>query len=103
MTPEQGQQAINITMKIKKDLRKLINVHGAKVNALSPGSDPHTPIIGCLQMALAQAATEYLMQQGCSTPEAIHAMTNATSAAMTRWLASLMKPVKGENNAVPSG
>ena len=77
---------------IKDEVRAVIEKHGTEASQLAPNqSDPHTPIISIMQMALAQAATEYLLVCGCPLPQAVQLTTDKTSEAMQQWLKTLFR------------
>lgn len=95
MNKTEKDKAIKITEELKKGVRKLIDRHATGIGMLNVATDdPHVAIVGCVQIALATASTEYLIKCGCSPDEAVQRMANTTQEAMGRWLTSVMQPVK---------
>ncbi len=95
MNEQEKLQAIAITKELKTGIRSLLNKHASAIAMLSPGNDdPHTPVIGCSQMALAQASVEYLITCGCTPNEAVNNVVNNVQHAMNQWLNSVLRPVE---------
>lgn len=77
---------------LKKDVRGLIEGNSNEATRLSVNSeDPHIPIIGCMQMALASAAFEYLITCGVKPEEALAKTVDMTGGAMEIWLGKFLK------------
>lgn len=94
MNEQEKVRAIEITRDIKSTIRGLLDKHSTEVSQLNiANDDPHTPVIGCTQMALAQASVEYLITCGCTPNEAVKAMLDTGQHAMNQWLNSVLKPV----------
>ena len=79
--------------RMKIDLRKVIEAYATEASELSVNSpDPHTPIIGCMQMALANAASEYLISSCGTTPiEGFQLVVNTSGQAMRKWVEAAAK------------
>ena len=96
MTEEEKTRTIEITREIKQTIRDALNKYATEVSVISRGSnDPHTPIIGVTQMALAQAATEYMVTNGASAIEAVEATCHTMNNSMQQWVAVVFK-IKGQ-------
>lgn len=77
---------------MKDEVRAIIEKHATLASQLSPNfPDPHTPIIVFMQMALAQAAMEYLIVCGLPINETAGQVMNLTGRAMEAWARSLLK------------
>ena len=95
MNQAEADQAIQMTKGIKADIRNLLQKHASLAAQLhSNDADPHTPIIGLTQMALAQASVEFLILAGCTPPDAVNFTLNVTQQAMQKWLDALQNPKK---------
>lgn len=78
--------------KIKGKMRAIVDKHATEAGMLVPDNpDPHLPILGVAQMALAQALVEFLQAQGVPLPEAIRLTAGTTSNAMQTWLNQLYR------------
>ena len=94
MNNEEKLRAIEITKEIKADLRTTIEKYASEVSGINQANDdPHTPIIGCMQMAFAQAATEYMITSGAKPNEAVMLTVNTIGTCMQQWCNSILKPV----------
>jgi hypothetical protein len=77
---------------MKDDVRALIDKYASMAAELSPNStDPHSPVLAFMQMALAQAAVEYMLVCGCTLPEAVQATVTVTGRSMEAWVRTLMR------------
>lgn len=107
MTPEGKAQVVKLSNTIKSEIRDILDKHATEASQLAVKSDdPHVPVIGWLQMALVNAATEYLITCGCQPIEAVQLTVDVTGKSMNAWINSLnsQKPelpqtkVEGKND-----
>lgn len=90
MTPEIKTKVLNLSKTIKQEIRTIIDKHADEASQLAVKSDdPHVPIVGWMQMALANAATEYLITCGCQPIEAVQLMVDTTGKSMNGWMDAL--------------
>ena len=94
MNEQEKTRAIEITKEIKTVMRTILDKYASEVSAINQNNDdPHSPIIGCLQMTMAQASTEYMITCGATPNEAVQATVNNMNLAMQHWVASILRPV----------
>lgn len=85
-------EAAAFLKEVKKDVRDLIEKHNNRACELAINStDPHTPVIGCLQMALAAASLEYLMACGVRPQDSFQQTVDMTAKSMGAWLEAITK------------
>lgn len=90
MNEQEKQRAIEITKEIRTSLRTLLEKHSSEISTLNVNNaDPHTPIVGVIQMAFAQAALEYMITCGAKPLEALQATCNTINGSMQRWVNSI--------------
>ena len=86
------EKAIELMKKMKADMRSLLNTYATEASQLAVNSgDPHSPVIGCAQMALANASADYLALCGCTGPECFTITVNISGQAMQQWINAVMK------------
>ena len=89
------EKAIELMKKMKADMRSLLNTYATEASQLAVNSgDPHSPVIGCAQMALANASADYLALCGCTGPECFTITVNISGQAMQQWINAVMKAQK---------
>lgn len=92
--------AAEFMKKLKPLVRQLIEDNAQEATEVAVNSpNPHGPIIGCMQLALAQAATEYLLTTGIPINAAAQATCELINSAMMAWVNS-MRP-KGATPPAP--
>lgn len=85
-------RATNLLTKLKSDIRELLNKYASEASAVAVNStDPHTPIIGCVQMALANASVDYLLLCGATPSESYRLTVISSGNAMEYWAKAIMK------------
>jgi hypothetical protein len=86
------EKAKDMMKRMKGDVREVINNYATETNTLAnKGADPHTPVIAAMQMALANAAVDYLVLCGMTPPEALQTACNVTGIAMQQWLDTVLR------------
>src|ERR1700687_1476143 len=86
------EKAIELMKKMKADMRSLLNTYATEASQLAVNSgDPHSPVIGCAQMALANASADYLALCGCTGAECFTITVNTAGQAMQTWIGAVMK------------
>ena len=90
------EKAKDLTKRLKGELRKVLNKHCLEANTISKTTDPHTPIVGAMQVALISAACEYLVACGMVPGEALEMAYNVSGVAMEQWLNAVLK----QNNLI---
>jgi len=92
MRDEDKIKAIAISKDMRADLRHLLEKHSLPISLLSANDDdPHTPVISCVQLALAQVSLEYLITSGCTPQEATSCSWQAMTAALQQWANGLIR------------
>jgi hypothetical protein len=85
---EKVKEFLNV---LKIDMRAMIEKHANEAAALSVNStDPHLPIIACVQMALATAGLQYLLTCGVEPSEGLSGIIDSCNKAMQAWLQALV-------------
>lgn len=91
LTPKQ-QRSIELMAEVKFAVRMLLQKYATESFEISSGQqDPALPVISVVQMALAQAAVEYLCTAGRTPAEGVQQMTMMTEKAMHAWLNTLFR------------
>lgn len=84
--------AIDLLKRVKGDIRAILDKYAVEAAKLSINSaDPHSPVIGIVQMALANAAVDYMCHCGAVPMEGFEAAVSATGNAMEQWVNAVMK------------
>lgn len=92
MSVETDQAARDLMTKVKGEIRQVINNNTTAASLLATKSpDPHTPILSMMQMALANAAVDYMVLCGATPVEAFQAVTNCTGVAMQCWVETVLR------------
>ena len=92
MAKVDAAKAVELMKKMKADVRALLNTYATEASQLAVNSeDPHSPVIGCAQMALANAAADYLALCGCTGPECFTITVNISGQAMEQWIKAVIK------------
>jgi hypothetical protein len=91
-------EAAELLALMRQDIKKLLSKHAKRASKLAVNSyDPHTPVIGCMQMALAVGAFEYLVKLGMPASAALQTSLETTGNAMREWIKTLQGPGSKEN------
>jgi len=86
------KKAIEVTRKIKNDMRELINKYSTECSEIAVNSpDPHLPVIAACQMAFVEAATAYMILCGAKPEDALQGVINVTGIAMENWINAIIK------------
>ena len=95
MAKVDAAKAVELMKKMKADVRALLNTYATEASQLAVNAeDPHSPVIGCAQMALANASADYLALCGCTGPECFSITVNISGQAMQQWINAVMKAQK---------
>jgi hypothetical protein len=95
-------KAIDLLKRIKADARAILDKYSTEASALATKSeDPHLPVVAAVQVALANAATDYMVTCGAKPQDAIGGVINTTGLAMQQWISALMGNAKVNPQAVP--
>jgi hypothetical protein len=82
----------DIVIPMKDAIRKVIDEYAIKAAQLSLDStDPHAPVLGFVQMALANAAVDYMVDCGSLPLEAFEVTLVTTGGAMEAWTSKVME------------
>ena len=101
MTEEERNRVLEISKEIKQAIRNTIDKYATEISIINTtNNDPHTPIIGVVQMALAQAATEYMVTNGASAVEAVDAACQTMNNSMQQWVKVIFKIKKPEGQEI---
>jgi hypothetical protein len=98
------EKAKDLMARMKVDVRAILEKYAAEAADLSVNSDdPHSPVIGCVQMALANAAAQYMSFCGATPLEGFNVTVNITGQAMKHWVNAVMQHsgLKPANDPVP--
>lgn len=72
--------------RMRQDMTRLIKKYHAEATELSTNhQDPHTPVLGCLQIAICNAAAKYLMENGVDGATAFHTILNTLNDGQHHW------------------
>ena len=86
------EKAKELMKRITSDVRAVINTHALEASEISVNSsDPHSPILGFMQMALAGAGTDYMHFCGATPTDAAGVTINITGQAMKQWTLAFMR------------
>ena len=92
MTQIDQAKALDLMKRMKDDVRETINKYASESSELSVNStDPHSPILGFMQMALANAGADYMALCGATPLEAFQVTINITGQAMQQWINAVVK------------
>ena len=88
------QKAIELMNNLRKEIKKVIldNATAASTVAIN-STDPHIPIVGCVQMAFIQSSVEYMVLNGATVQDAIPLVLNAVQNSIQAWLNKCVTPV----------
>jgi len=104
MTQLDQEKAKEMMVRMKMDVRAILEKYAAEAAAISVNSDdPHSPVIGCVQMALANSAAEYMSFCGATPLEGFNVTVNVTGQAMQHWVNAVMQRsgLKPANDPAP--
>lgn len=87
-----GEKAIDLMKRMKADVREVINKYATESSNLSVNStDPHSPVLGFMQMALANAGADYMNLCGATPIECFQVTVDITGQAMQQWVNAVLK------------
>lgn len=91
--PKVDKDKVKLVMKeIKNEVRAILNKHAADCSAIAVNSqDPHSPVIACVQMALVEAAMDYLRLCGVKPEFSLSAIVDLNGKVMMKWVKMLTK------------
>lgn len=85
-------KAIEMMEQMKSDLRAVINDYATEASAIAVNhGDPHSAVIACAQIALANASVDYMTLCGTKPLESFQVVVNATGQAMQQWINTVMR------------
>lgn len=86
MNQESIEKARDMMKRMKGDIRQILNDYATEASELAVReADPHTPVIQAAQIALANAATDYMVLCGDNAVEALNDVVQCTGLAMKQW------------------
>ncbi len=86
------QRSVELMAEVKFAVRMMLQKYATEsAEIFKHSQDTSVPVIAVVQMALAQAATEYLITGGKTMDDAVRSMTATTERAMQHWLQTLFK------------
>jgi ferredoxin-NADP reductase len=86
------QRSVELMAEVKFAVRMLLQKYATEsAEIFKHSQDTAVPVIAVVQMALAQAATEYLITSGRAMDDAVRAMSSTTEQAMHKWMQTLFK------------
>ena len=92
MTQIDQAKALDLMKRMKDDVRETINKYATESSELSVNStDPHSPILGFMQMALANAGADYMNLCGATPIECLQVTVDITGQAMQQWVNAVLK------------
>jgi hypothetical protein len=93
------EQAKKMMDRMRKDMSRLIKKYHAEAAELArERSNPHTPVMGCLQIALCNAAAKHLLEQGVQGGVAFHTITATLNDGQHHWARAILgnQPPEGK-------
>ena len=90
-------KTVELMGNLRKEIRKVIDDNATAAAQVAVNStDPHLPIVTCLQMAFLQSASEYMIVNGATMQEAIPAVINAMQNSIHAWMSKCVtiQPLK---------
>lgn len=103
MAQVDAEKAKAMMIRMKADIRALLEKYASEASAISVNSDdPHTPVLGCLQMALANASADYLAFCGVLPNECFNLVVNVTGQGMQQWINAVLKHHGAKVQEVPA-
>lgn len=92
MAKVDAEKAVDLMKRMKLDVRNILTKYSVEAAELAVNSaDPHSPVIGCAQMALANASSDYMVFCGANPLESFNITVNITGQAMQQWVDAVMK------------
>lgn len=86
------KKVVELLKQIQADLRSILDDYAAEADTLAVNSiDPHTAIIHLTQMALVNAAADYMVNNGATAVEAFERVVSSTGDAMQAWVLAVAK------------
>lgn len=86
-------RALLLMTAMREDMQAVLNKHAASAAEVAVNSvDPHSPVIACAQMALADASMRYLQLCGVRPQPALEAIVDLTNTSMQKWVRAVVKP-----------
>ena len=84
---EKKKAIVDMMVRMVADVRKVLDTYATEAAGFSPNSpDPHSPVIGCAQMALANAGVDYMVVCGAKPVEALQVVVNTSGQSMETWI-----------------
>lgn len=84
--------AIDLATRMKADVLAVLNKYANEASQIAVNmTDPHAPVIAFTQMALANAAADYLKLCGATPTECFQVTCNVTGNAMQQWVQAVLK------------
>lgn len=88
------EAASKVTERLRQELIDFLSKNAEECARIAVNSDdPHVPVIGCVQMTMADAMVRYLIICGFKPEEALAVTVDMTQRAMQIWMSKFMKPV----------
>lgn len=86
------EKAVALMERMKKDVLAVLNKYATEASQIAVNmTDPHSPVIAFAQMAVANAAADYLKLCGANPAESFQVTVNTTGRAMQEWVNAVMK------------
>ena len=86
------ESAVKLMNDLKAEMRASLEKYSTTASAIAVNStDPHSPIIGCVQMALIQASVEYMLTNGAPLQESVNITIAIMQKSFQSWIDSLIK------------
>lgn len=78
--------------RMKNSMRDLLNTYATEASGMAVRSaDPHNPVVQAAQIALANAAVDYMVFCGSTPVDALQDVINSTGIAMKTWVDTIVR------------
>ena len=83
--------AKKMMMRMRNDMSRLIKKYNTEAATLAAEkSNPHTPVMGCLQIPLCNAAAKHLLDNGVQGGVAYHPITATLNDGQHHWARAIL-------------
>ena len=87
-----AEKALVFHKGLKDDLRLIINNNATKASELAVNStDPHTPVVQAMQIALINAAVDYMVLCGATPQDAVNDVIASLDVAVHTWINAVQR------------
>jgi len=86
-----NEKAKDMMGRMKADIREVMNKYATEATALARNKDKISPVLSALQLAIANAAIDYVVLCGVPPADSVQVVANITGASMQHWINTVMK------------